>query len=241
MLLVSFGIFRARWQGVYGGTVKLVGAVGDRSGADAAKAVICADGVDPWLNEDNILPGQDWDREVKKAVGENDAVIVCLSRRSLTKEGYVRKEIKIALDVADEKPEGTIFLIPVKLEECDVPDRLRRWQWVSLFEERGYEKLLRALRAGASTLGIETPNHQIVKTDPVERSMSLVVQSVAYSTDFNGIAVVADLENPAPTSDQVTAWELELPTLEITLHGGPGRNTLLDQSRVHALQRTQWR
>jgi hypothetical protein len=64
-------------------------------------------------------------------------------------EAKVLKEITIALDVADEQPEDTIFLIPVRLEECSVPDRLSRWQWVNLFEARGYERLRRALQVRA--------------------------------------------------------------------------------------------
>jgi hypothetical protein len=39
----------------------------------------------------------------------------------VTKEGYVQREIRRAIEVAEEKPEGTIFIVPVKLEECDVP------------------------------------------------------------------------------------------------------------------------
>jgi hypothetical protein len=106
-----------------------------------------ADAVNPWLDEENILPGQDWDLEINKAVRESDAVIVCLSRSSINKEGYVQKEIKTVLAVADEKPEGIIFLLPLKLEECQVPEKLKRYQWAKLFEERGYEVLLKALRA----------------------------------------------------------------------------------------------
>jgi hypothetical protein len=34
----------------------------------------------------------------------------------------------------------------VKLEECEVPERLRRWHWVNLFEEKGYDNLLKSLR-----------------------------------------------------------------------------------------------
>jgi hypothetical protein len=45
-----------------------------------------------------------------------DAILVCLSPDSINKEGYVQKEIKYALDVADEKPEGVIFFIPARLE-----------------------------------------------------------------------------------------------------------------------------
>jgi serine/threonine protein kinase len=112
-------------------------------------------GIQPWLDEEDILPGQDWDREIQRAVRNSDAVIVCLSRVSVTKAGYLQKEIRFALDVADEKPEGMIFLIPARLEECEVPDRLSRRQWVDCYEDRGYERLLRALRQRAAEVAGE--------------------------------------------------------------------------------------
>jgi hypothetical protein len=87
--------------------------------------------IDPWLDEKKILPGDDWDLEIKRAVRTSDIVLVCLSQHSLTKEGYVQKEIKQALDVADEKPDGTTYVIPLKLEPCDVPERLLKWQWLN--------------------------------------------------------------------------------------------------------------
>jgi CHASE2 domain-containing sensor protein len=106
-----------------------------------------ADGFDPWLDEENLLPGQDWQREITAAVRKSDIVLVCLSRDSINKKGFVQKELRYALDVADEQPEGSIFIIPLKLEECDVPERLSHLQWVNFFENRGYEKLLASLRA----------------------------------------------------------------------------------------------
>jgi len=107
---------------------------------------LSGDGFDPWLDEEKLLPGQEWEVEIPKAVKTSDVVIVCLSHKAITKAGYVQKEIKYALDKAEEQPEGTIFLIPLKLEECDVPERLQRWQWVSLFEEKGHERLMSSLR-----------------------------------------------------------------------------------------------
>jgi hypothetical protein len=103
------------------------------------------DKIQPWFDEEDILPGQDWDLAIRKAIRASDVVLVCLSRASVSKIGYLQKEIKHVLDVADEQPEGAIFLIPVRLEPCEVPERLRRWQWVDLFEEGGYPRLLRAL------------------------------------------------------------------------------------------------
>ncbi|WP_239405964.1 toll/interleukin-1 receptor domain-containing protein [Frankia sp. Cj3] len=105
-----------------------------------------SDRFELWLDSEELLPGQDWDFEIRKAVRTSRAVLVCLSSTSTGKRGYVQKEIKYALDVADEQPEGSIFLIPVRLERCEVPDRLRKWHWVDLFDEDGYAKLIRALR-----------------------------------------------------------------------------------------------
>jgi len=111
-----------------------------------------ADGFDPWLDEKKLLPGQDWQLEIKKAVSNSDIVIVCLSQASINKRGYVQKEVKYALDAADEQPQGTIFLIPLKLEECEIPERLGQWQWVNYFEDNGYEKLLLSLKHRASEI-----------------------------------------------------------------------------------------
>jgi len=111
------------------------------------------DGIDAWLDKEKLIPGQDWRVEIPKAVKNSDIVIVCLSSQSVTKEGFVQKEIKFALDAADEKPEGTIFIIPVRLENCDVPERINRFHWVDLFSNDGYERLLKALQIRAESVG----------------------------------------------------------------------------------------
>ncbi len=110
------------------------------------------EGIDPWLDEEKLLPGQDWDFEIEEALRMADVIVVCCSTESVKKEGYVQREIKRALDIAQEKLEGTIFIIPLKLDECELPRRISRWHWVNLFDEDGYDKLLRSLRHRASKL-----------------------------------------------------------------------------------------
>jgi formylglycine-generating enzyme required for sulfatase activity len=112
---------------------------------------LVADGFDAWLDEEKLMPGQDWDLEIRRTVRESDVVVVCLSNDSISKAGYVQKEIRFALDVADEQPEGAIFIIPARLEDCQVPTRLSKWQWVNLFELNGYEKLNFSLDYQADT------------------------------------------------------------------------------------------
>jgi len=111
------------------------------------------DGFDAWLDEEKLIPGQDWDLEIQKAVRATDVVIVFLSDSSVTKAGYAQKEIRFALDVADEQPEGTIFIIPVRIDDCPVPSRLNKWQWVNLFENFGYKKLKQSLTHRANSMG----------------------------------------------------------------------------------------
>jgi hypothetical protein len=108
---------------------------------------LMADGIDCWLDDERLLPGQDWEYEINRAISKSKFVLACLSKASVTKTGFVQKELKTALDAADRQPEGIAFLIPVRLEECEVPQRLSRWQWVDLFKEGGYERLVRGLKA----------------------------------------------------------------------------------------------
>ena len=122
---------------------------------------LCAEGwLDVWLDEEKLLPGQEWDLEIEKAVEEADVVLVCLSTRSVDKEGYVQKELRFVLNIADEKPEGTIFVIPLRLEECTVPRRLRALQRVDFFpkghQKQAYQRLLEILKLRMESLRIRT-------------------------------------------------------------------------------------
>jgi hypothetical protein len=121
---------------------------GDKPLVRMLRTMLLTEGFEPWLDEEDILPGQDWDLEIRRAIRQADLILVCLSQDSVTKSGYVQKEIRFALDVA-KQPEGAVFVIPARLEECEVPERMRRWQWVDLFDDDGYGKLARSLRIRA--------------------------------------------------------------------------------------------
>jgi hypothetical protein len=121
--------------------------------------------IQPWLDEEELYPGQDWNMEIEKAVEAADAIIVCLSKGSITKEGYVQRELRIVLDFADYKPEGTIYILPVRLEECEPPRRLRAWQYADYFEgqrDKAFQRLSISLSKRANSLGISLPFSEAV-------------------------------------------------------------------------------
>jgi len=103
------------------------------------------DGMDAWVDRECLQPGQDWDHEIRVAIHSSDIVIVCLSNRYIHKRGYSQNELRIALEEANLLPPYTIFIIPARLEDCEMPVSLRRWQRVDLFVPGGYGRLLSAL------------------------------------------------------------------------------------------------
>ena len=113
--------------------------------------------IAPWLDEENLLPGQDWDLEIYKATRDADAIIIALSDISVKKEGYVNKEIRRVLDIANEKPEGTIYIIPLRLDDCSPSFvQLKRLHWLDYFTPNAHQKLLRSLKRRATVLKIKT-------------------------------------------------------------------------------------
>jgi serine/threonine protein kinase len=124
----------------------LVHASQDKPAVRNLHSHLIAAGHAPWLDEENIFPGQDWDFEIRKALSQVDCVIVCLSKSATNKIGYIQKEIKRVLDIADEYPDGEIFVLPVRLEDCEVPPQLRKWQYVDIFSPNGFQRILASLR-----------------------------------------------------------------------------------------------
>lgn len=95
-----------------------------------------AQGLEPWMDEENLLPGQNWPRSIERAIEVSDYVLICFSKRSVGKRGFFQAELRYALDVAALVPLDQIFLVPVRLSECDVPLQIaRKTQYIDLFPD----------------------------------------------------------------------------------------------------------
>lgn len=152
--------------------------------------------IQPWLDEEELHPGQTWETEIEKAVESSDVVLVCLSNGSINKRGYVQKELRFALDIALEIPEETIFIIPLRLEECTPPRSLREWQYADYFEgqrDRAFERLLVSLKRCASSLGLEDNSlGKAKKSTALEVHSKFYVRSVHLEYKVNADAKVVN-------------------------------------------------
>lgn len=95
--------------------------------------------LDPWLDKEKLLPGEDWELKITEVIHQSHFFILVLSKNSLTKQGYVQKEVKKALDRLDYFPPGGIYIIPVRIDDCQPSqEQLKRLHWVDLFRNWNY-------------------------------------------------------------------------------------------------------
>lgn len=123
----------------------LIYAHGDKEAVLKLYHRLKKDGLRAWLDSENLMPGQDWPHEIRKAILRSDVVLVCLSQKFNEQQGFRHEELKIALEKA-KVLDDRVFLIPVRLEECEMPECLSHLHRVDLFEASGYKTLTRALQ-----------------------------------------------------------------------------------------------
>jgi hypothetical protein len=102
-------------------------------------------GLEPWLDAEKILPGHPWAREIEQAIKRSAIFVALLSTRSVSKQGFVQEELEMALRVLEQMPEGCVYLVPVRLDDCEIPPRLQAYQWVDYFAEAGPARLTNAI------------------------------------------------------------------------------------------------
>jgi hypothetical protein len=81
-------------------------------------------GIRVWRDTAELWPGEDWRAKIRSAIS-NDALafIACFSRAGLSREkSYQNEELALAIDELRQRPPGKPWLIPVRLDDCDIPD-----------------------------------------------------------------------------------------------------------------------
>ena len=135
------------------------------TGPDGAKVFInCADtdspigrnlfrdlsrsGHHPWMPAESLIPGQNRRHAIDNAIRTCNLFITLSSQRSLRERGYFRVELRKALDLLEEMPRDSVFIVPARVDDCEPDDEaLRELFPVVLFPDYadGVAKILKAL------------------------------------------------------------------------------------------------
>jgi hypothetical protein len=108
-----------------------------------------AAGIKTWIDKRRLLPGQDWHDTIERAICRADFFIGCFSRVAVRKRGQFPYELRFALRCADRMPLDEVFVMPVRLEPCLVPQSIQsRTQYVDLFPDwdAGVTRLVESIR-----------------------------------------------------------------------------------------------
>lgn len=122
-------------------------------------------GLYPWMDKKNLIAGEDWEKALWKAARKADFFVICLSPLAITKRSFLQREIKRALTIWEEKLEDDIYLLPIKIEECEIPESLVKFQWINLFEEDGFDVIAKSIMEGANRRNIDVNFSYVDKSD----------------------------------------------------------------------------
>ena len=109
--------------------------------AEAARRVceaLRARGIEVWFDLSELRGGDAWDRQIREQIHDCALFVPIISATTQARrEGYFRREWKLAVDRTHDMSERLAFLVPVVIDdthdsEADVPDAFRAVQWMRL-------------------------------------------------------------------------------------------------------------
>ncbi len=109
-------------------------------GLSAAEIQVCR-------GEVNLKPGMNWMQQIERELSAAGFIAFFISP-NFVKSRWAKQELQVALH-RQVSGEGGAVILPVILEEADVPPLLRQFQWIDLRDgniEKGIEELIGAVR-----------------------------------------------------------------------------------------------
>ncbi len=100
-------------------------------------------GIQVWLDKDEIKPGTRWKQAIRGAIRDGAFFIACFSEEYNKRDKtYMNEELTFAIEELRRRPTDRVWFIPVKLNECEIPDRdigggetLKDLQYVELYKD----------------------------------------------------------------------------------------------------------
>ena len=112
-------------------------------------------GIDAWIDKKSLTPGTRWKTSIRNAIEGGDFFIACFSENYNNRaKTYMNEELTLAVEELRMRPANRIWFIPVKISECEIPDReigaretLNSIHYVELFKDwnGSIRKIVRAI------------------------------------------------------------------------------------------------
>jgi hypothetical protein len=115
---------------------------------------LLAHGVDVWFDKWEMLPGDSLvDKIFEEAIKNASTFIIILSRNSVQKP-WVREELNAGII---KKISGKTKIIPVVIDDCQIPESLQSIYWEKINDIENYEEELQRIIASINGASLKPP------------------------------------------------------------------------------------
>ena len=96
----------------------------DAAVVDRLTAALRKARLHPWIDRKNLAGGQRWKAAIRNAIQEGAGAVVCFSNHySARQKTYMNEELTLMIDELRQRPTDKSWFIPVRLDDCTIPDR----------------------------------------------------------------------------------------------------------------------
>ncbi len=92
-------------------------------------------GLKIWKDDKSLRIGDVFDNKIKQAIKESDFAITLLSSKSVSKIGYIQKELRQILEMSQFRPRACAFVLPIKLDNCEIPLEIADFNWIEYSDD----------------------------------------------------------------------------------------------------------
>lgn len=102
-------------------------------------------GFNPWMDFENILPGQSWKTIIEEQLKQADIILIFFSINTDSKSSYFNKELNSVVDKMKMQPIGYNPVIPVRLDQINPPVELKTTQWIDYYNDHQINDLINSI------------------------------------------------------------------------------------------------
>jgi hypothetical protein len=119
-------------------TVFISYASEDRAAAALLRDALATHGLDVWFDENELGGGDVWDQKIRRQIRECDYFMPVISATTeRRKEGYFRREWRLAAERTLDMADDVMFLLPITIDDTSeygarVPEKFAMVQWLSV-------------------------------------------------------------------------------------------------------------
>ncbi len=141
-------------------------ASADRAVARALRDTLTEAGLEVWLDEDELAGGEAWDAKIRNQIRTCSYFMPVISATTETRrEGYFRREWRLAVERTLDFADDVMFLVPVVIDDtrdagARVPEKFLTVQWLRVPGGRAtpeLRKLAERLARGETSAGPAAP------------------------------------------------------------------------------------